>query len=280
MGSSRMRRGVDPRLVVSASDGRITEAYNLAAAGRHLVRSVVMLDEILDSGRTIDVLVVEADIDAIRRARRASWFWLPMAAGRASWIDIVSKTPRLLADGAIPDPRLVLHGLHQKLEQAILLVTTGAAFDALTHPTSRPTPICWSPAFDVEGAPEQIMRRDAMGAQMARRFGHPETDFDRAFSQTRSDYARAELEMLATLRARARTGGVRLIVTRPQSYAEPPLHPRTIAALKQLIPEFEYPPEALVRRLSRMQVEGSHLSAEGRRLYSAWLTETILAAEP
>ncbi|MDX2277555.1 MAG: hypothetical protein NW206_19065 [Hyphomonadaceae bacterium] len=278
LGSSRLWAGVDPTAVTEASGGRLANVYNLSAPGMHVVRSASVFDEILRSNRQVDVVVVEMRINALRRGRPRPWFWDTSAAGRATWLDILTKTPRLLANGAAPDPRTVLQGLHLKLQQAILTVTTGAAATALINANDEPTPLCRGDYFFEETASSSARQQD-FGDLVRRRFPNPETDFDRAFRGPQGDAALGDLQLLEHIRASARAAGVKVLVVRPQSYAEPALDPQVVQKLTELIPEYRYPPERIARRLNQLVFDGTHYGPEGRLLFSRWLAQTILAEE-
>lgn len=273
LGSSRMRRGVDAGEMVAASRGQFSAVYNLGRPGQEILRSALILDELSASGQAPKVLVLEANIDALRLGRAMPWTWPRDVAGFTPWRSILLGTP---SAGRYPDFRLVLDGLRAKLQQSLLLIANGVAWRVLTEHDVRDWTVCWSDQFDLETPRKANLRAAAMARVSGRRVDL-ETAFDRRFHSPVGDLARVELQTLERVRVRARQTGVHVIVVCPQGYGDAPYSREVLASLRALIPEFRYPPESLARRLSTLQIDGTHFGPEGRALYTRWVTETILA---
>jgi hypothetical protein len=276
LGSSRMRRGVDPAAIAAASGGRYSAVYNLARPGRNTLRDAAIVDELLASGHTIGVLVVEADMDTLRRGQRGAWSWRPGGAGFVTWGDILAHTPRTLNNGKQVDPRLVLDGLREKLEQGILLVTTGIAEAAFTQRTDAQIPVCWRDDFDTDRPGLGRLRLGAL-AHNRELYGDPLTAYDTTFKRIRGTRARVELQMLSRIRRDAEREHIEMIVVRPQGYMDPALAPEVVERLQRLVPEFRYPPEPLVRAMATTHMDANHFGPEGRAIFSRWIAETALA---
>lgn len=276
LGSSRVRRGVGPNIIADVSGGRFTNVYNLARPGRDIVRNAIMFDELLDTGHTVDLLILEMDLDIIRHGRLPRWNWRPVSAGFAPWKYILLHSPH--TTGAhIADPRIVLDGLRLKLQQALKLSTTGIIASVLANPAAGPTTVCWQDDFDID-RPNLVRGRARALAEVQTRFPNPDTQFDNArVALPLGPRARVELQMYAHIRKRAAREGVQLIVVRPQGYGEPALGPRAITDVQQLVPDFRFPPDEMTRRLNRSHIDRNHYGPEGRELFTRWITETALA---
>src|SRR5688572_23352902 len=67
IGSSRVRRGFDPKFVVSLDDGRLRSVYNLGRRGRDVIRNYVMFRDLLERGVRPKFAYIEINIDALSR---------------------------------------------------------------------------------------------------------------------------------------------------------------------------------------------------------------------
>lgn len=279
MGSSRLRRGVDPDILNTASGGRFTNNYNLARTGRDLVRSSIMFDELLDSGHSIDLLILEMDLDAVRHGRFLPWVWRPNSAGYARWEYILRNTPPTAKGADSPDLRIVLDGLRRKLQQALKLTTTGVVAEVLTTPSVGPTTVCWQDHFDVD-RPALARARARALREVQARFPHPETQLDDGrVGLPLGTRARVELQTYAYIREQARRNNVQLIIVHPQSYGEPALGPRAIADVQNLVPEFRFPPVSMTRQLNLSQIDRHHYGPDGRALFTRWLADVAMAEQ-
>jgi hypothetical protein len=276
LGSSRMRRGVDPSVWAAESGGVYQSVFNLGRPGEDILRSEAILNDLLDAGYAPKAIVLEADVDPLRSGLRRKWSWSKQLPGVLTWKGIYDLSGLIRPEGGYARLRLFLEGAQKKMAQATSLVTSGVVLDTVMTRNREPVVVCWKRDFDV---PNELKtkRQSSSLKEMQDRFGDVQTAFDHKFEAPVGQRSTIELAAVRRITAKAESAGIQIIVVRPQAYAQPPLAPEVLAQLVELIPQFRYPPEDLARRLSTLQIDNHHFGPEGRALYTRWLIDTLLA---
>ncbi len=275
IGSSRIRRGISAEAVESHSEGALESAWNLGRPSRQALRSYSIVAQLVKRDIKPKVVVVEVDLNAIRLDDPKGWTWKQDEAGFLSFGEIFNLPGNAFTQTPGPGFALIADGFRKKLKQMVQLHLTGTSLKVFSQRNDPAQRVCWNEGFDVQKQ-AKLKKQTKQYKEVVEVFGDPSTSFDTRFREDDSPRRRVELEALSHIRQLARANGIHLVVIRPQAFAEPPLSSDVVSRIQALIPEFRYPPEALVRELSDKHIDRSHFGPEGRELYSKWLAETIL----
>lgn len=280
LGSSRLRRGVSPEQMVEDLGGDL-KVYNLGRSGFSTPRSYVLLRTLYDKGARPSVVVVEAELEAMRGVfardkvrQRADWKVDSAAAlGFRDMLDI----PRSVFDaGVFGQMAFVGAGIARKIEMGIEQTLTGERVKVA--PGQPVDTVCMLKRFD---APDdkRLARQERAKKQyetaQAEVFGDLDTALDDRHDIAENSYTRAELAYLQRIRDLVDAHGGELLVVRLFPFRSPPISDTVRTRLTELVPEHRSPPESLYREVADMFADVTHFNRQGREIYTRWLSTEI-----
>lgn len=274
VGSSRVREGVDPAVMIEYSDHRIATAFNAGESGVDIARSYTIIKDLVDNGIVLGTVFVEMDVDAIggvRKYTNSLNISYPGFIHYSEILDVASVMPsRIEAIGVASDL------LVRKLSSGLGLHIGGEIRKTLFALFQIPAISCNKKDLEFSSEKRE-KRKEKKLAQVQEVFGDSLFAEDDRFTYTGSPSSKLELTYLEKLRELARRKGFKLLVSRHWGYADPPLSMEALKRIRALVPEFIYPDAGFVRQNSREFVDSTHMKKKSRDAYSRWLTAIVIA---
>jgi hypothetical protein len=173
---------------------------------------------------------------------------------------------------------VVINALRHKLTHGIIRHVNGDIFSSIAATANPAEPVCWQDHFDKVTALKENNKANKR-TTLEEAFGLLETAEDDRFIYTPSGANSVELYYLQRMRLLAAQNGMRLYVSRPWGYKEPPLSSGALERIRALVPEFIYPPQRFVRENNDAFADHTHMGPGARAAHTRWLLGEILKDE-
>lgn len=268
LGSSRVRAGISPAIMSSASGGALSANFNLGRSGLSAMRSYVTLRDALERGVRPRFVYLEIDIDAL--ARTEDRLQLPMHSAIMRWRDIGLLLELHSDFTPIERLRLRLLAAAAKVRGAILPVLGGAPLTGLLGGNG--------PVLGCQDGLDAVQARRGASELAERRLIVPAVARELDLAPAESRARREELYFVDRVRALCRKHGIRLLVARPGAAYEPALSERSLQQVRALVPEFDEPPADVVKASWGGFLDAYHMGPLARERYSAWLAARFMQA--
>ena len=289
VGSSRMMRGVDPNLM---SETLGVSVMNLGRSGFSTARTFAILTGLYEAGGRPGVVIMEAAMDEIRGQTENFLTWEAGAANVMSARQLIATSLDEEHNTLIPGLAAAASGMLSKLRGGVLLIAANVVgFEDLGRAPLRyglpandtkPRNICVERSLDTPNTKLQALydkQRANRRARNEERFGNLETALETYFVSVDTSFVRSELYYLDQIRALTRQHGSTLVVVRLHTYAAPPLAPKTIHNLQEIVPEFVVPPPDLIRQTWDYFIDIGHFGPQARAIYTRWLSGAVRETE-
>ena len=275
LGSSAVRRGFSPQIMTSLSENTFHEVFNFGRPNKDIARSFTILNDLGNKRIYPKTVIVEIDLESIRGVSNKKDIDLFFRPGFYSYdviltilkIDNLSFYKRIdyLVD-------LITIKLHSSITNFLL----GKFYflDILREKNTDAPNVCWVSSFDEITLEKESIKKEKYKNNL-NIFPDLLLDSDERFTDSDTPQKLIELFYINQIRDYAKDHQIELYFVRLPFYADPPLSKSTVSHVKTLIPEFIYPPSELVRQNSMNFVDATHLNANGRLAYSAWLTSFL-----
>lgn len=280
LGSSRLRRGVAPHQMTD-SLGPDTKAYNLGRPGFSTPRNYVLLRELFARGARPSVVVVEAEMEAMRgvfkeKRIRRRFSWAADTAAVLSYRDMLDIPRSSFDAGLLGQFAFAGTGMLHKIEQGIARTLSGEQVSVTDTDTAET--VCMMARFDApsaKGAARRARKQQRFEENQSEIFGDLDTAVDDRFDFDENSFTRTELAYLQRIRELVAAHDAKLLVIRLFRYRSPPISTDVRAKLSELVPEQVSPPDAIYRQAGRLFADTSHFDPQGREIYTRWLSGEI-----
>jgi len=275
LGSSRVRRGIDPDIVSQSSSGAIGPGVNFGRAGRDIGRSYHILRDLVQKGAVPRYALLEVDLEGLDINGRKR----PMIASNRMAFDTYSdimERASIFSDQPAFALKLATNALRAKLHYALIYHLNGTVFTSLFQIDQPYENTCRRPEDDLRSA-ERDAKLERELRKLKQKYPNLETAVIETFEFAHSHRARMEMHYLDLIRKLSHRHGIKLYITRQWSYMQPHYSEKARRQIKEVIPEFIYPDDKFIDSTMIEFPDDAHLGAKGRAIYSRWIGETIAA---
>jgi hypothetical protein len=272
LGSSRVRRGIDPKEVEAASGGVLRHGMNLARPSNGIARNFSILQDVYARQAKPRVVFLEIDLDSLTAASAAESI-RTYKVGRFSPVRQSNYLLEFTALDWFPDPvrLLAVAQLYTyRLGYLITILFDGKLLESLRQLQRPASDICWLRMF----GPRRLTPHEAARTTSVPVGAAPSTPTS---PRLRDDWAlHRELVYLREIRSLVGKHGGVLVISRVPKRSDGPLTQSSLARIHSVIPEFIYPPADLLTRLAPFYKDSRHFDAVARQQYSRWLAGVLV----
>lgn len=268
-GSSRVRQGISPESIKTASKGQINSVYNLGRSGISTHREFIILRDLLEKGIRPRAVFIELDIDSLLSENDSKFRYIPENAVFMKYSDLrllLESSPALTHNEEL---RMIALSYLEKIRGAIATFVSGAPFTIITHRSSPPTH-CRVPKTSTINLGQHIRARIHQAHETV-------TSTRPTQNPSNTKTAQRTLFFINKIRALCKDNGISLIIARPGAVDEVPLSAEQEAIIRATVPEFVQPADQIVRRTWNGFDDETHMGHHARVVYSTWVAELLLS---